>query len=381
MAAAAFSTDQRDGIRELLVSGTWTLENGLNAVDRKLRLFAEQTMGEPLQINMEHLEGLDTAGAMVLQRTMHGCADRNKGGDALSGFAGVKPVHVSLLQAAKDHLAPCEIETNSGGAFITMLERMGRGAENVIADTLNIVSFLGEVVAGIAHLAAHPKKFRATPMIHHMEEAGLNATLIVGLMSFLIGAVIAFMGLKVLSQFGAEIFTVEMIGITVLREFGVLLTAILIAGRSGSAFTASIGSMKLREEIDAMQAMGIKPMEALVIPRTLAMILVLPVLAFLASMMGLIGGGLVAWAATDISPVLFLTRTQDTIVLSNFWVGMIKAPFFAFFISIIGCYQGMSVEGSAEELGRRTTMSVVQSLFVVILLDAVFAIFFLELNV
>jgi phospholipid/cholesterol/gamma-HCH transport system permease protein len=213
-----------------------------------------------------------------------------------------------------------------------------------------------------------------------MEEAGLNAIPIVGLMSFLIGAVVAFMGAKILRLFNADIFTVELVGISVLREFGVLLSAILIAGRSGSAFTAQIGSMKIREEIDAMRVLGLDPMEVLVLPRVIALVLMLPVLAFLAAMLGMIGGGLVAWMAMDISPALFIARTQETIILNHFWAGVIKAPFFAFVIAVIGCYQGMEVEGSAESLGQHTTLSVVQALFLVILIDAFFAMFYLEID-
>ncbi len=382
MVSAAFTTEQDSNLWRIAVSGAWTLEAGLNRVDMELRHFADKIMGQKLEIDLSGLESLDTAGAMALQRTMRSCSIRDEiAAEPLFGFAGVSDRHAKLLAEARNHLLPCDIEIAEQGAFIQMLERLGRGAGAILHDTLSILAFVGEVMAGMWRIVRDPKRFRVTPTIHHMEEAGLNSTMIVGLMSFLIGAVVAFMGIKVLRQFGAEIFTVEMIGITVLREFGVLLTAILIAGRSGSAFTASIGSMKLREEIDAMKAMGIDPLEALVIPRTIAMVTMMPVLAFIAAMLGLIGGALVAWTAAGISPNLFMARTQDVIVLQNFFVGIVKAPFFAFFISIIGCYQGMSVEASAEELGRRTTMSVVQSLFVVIFLDALFAIFFLELGI
>jgi phospholipid/cholesterol/gamma-HCH transport system permease protein len=213
-----------------------------------------------------------------------------------------------------------------------------------------------------------------------MEEAGLNAIPIVGLMSFLIGAVVAFMGAKILQQFNASFFVVELVGLAVLREFGVLLAAILVAGRSGSAFTAQIGSMKIREEIDALRVMGLDPIEVLIVPRMFALVIMLPLLTFIAAMLGLVGGGLVAWGTMDISPAYFLARTKEMVVLNNFWAGIIKAPFFAFVIAVIGCFQGMEVEGSAESLGQRTTMSVVQSLFVVIVLDAFFAMFFLEIN-
>jgi len=199
-------------------------------------------------------------------------------------------------------------------------------------------------------------------------------------MSFLIGAVVAFMGAKILQAFNADIFTVELVGIAVMREFGVLLAAILVAGRSGSAFTAQIGSMKIREEIDAMKTLGLDPIEVLVVPRVIALVVMLPVLAFLGAVLGLIGGGLVAWLSMNISPALFMARMQETLVVQHFWSGIIKAPFFAFVIGVVGCFQGMEVGGSAESLGQRTTLSVVQSLFLVIVLDAFFAMFFLEIN-
>ena len=199
-------------------------------------------------------------------------------------------------------------------------------------------------------------------------------------MSFLVGAVVAFMGAKILQQFNAQVFVVEMVGIGVLREFGVLIAAILTAGRSGSSFTAQIGSMKIREEIDALRVLGLDPVEVLIIPRVFALMIMLPLLAFLSAMLGMIGGALIALATMDISLAYFMARTQEMVSINNFWVGLIKAPFFAFIIAVIGCFQGLEVEGSAESLGQRTTLSVVQALFMVIVLDAFFAMFFLEID-
>lgn len=364
----------------LTAEGDWTLSGELVAMDAALRDVAASAAGRTLVIDVAGISRIDTAGAMMLQRTAHDCGGGQEW-EPLDGFTGATGKVASLLEQSRNYLDICEVEPPDRSAFLGMLERLGTGAENVLLEAVRIINFIGMVVAGFGRLIRSPGRIRMTSVVFHMEEAGLNATLIVGMMSFLIGAVIAFMGAKILSQFGVSIFTVELIGVTVLREFGVLLTAILIAGRSGSAFTAQIGSMKLREEIDAMSAMGIDPLEALVLPRTLAMMLVMPALAFIAAMLGLLGGALTAWLAMDISPTLFLTRTQDTIVIQNFWVGMVKAPFFAFFISVIGCFQGMMVRSSAEDLGRKVTTSVVQSLFVVILMDALFAIFFLELDI
>jgi phospholipid/cholesterol/gamma-HCH transport system permease protein len=373
--SAYFDIDIDDGVMKMVAAGDWRARF-LKQVDPRLRDFADDTMGRELIIDMTGVERLDTAGAMVLQRTLRSCGDRTR----ISCVVGASPAHEALMEQVKDHLAPCHVTPFHPNAFGAMLERLGKGvAETYIAAT-QLLSFIGEALAATWRVITRPSHFRWTSTVHHMEEAGLNAIPIVGLMSFLIGAVVAFMGAKILSLFNAEIFVVELVGISVLREFGVLLTAILIAGRSGSAFTAQIGSMKIREEIDAMRVLGLDPMEVLVLPRVFALVLMLPAIAFIAGILGLVGGALVAAFAMDISIALFLSRFGETIPLSHFWAGLIKAPFFAFVIAIIGCFQGMEVEGSAESLGQRTTLSVVQALFLVIVLDAFFALFYLEID-
>ncbi|MEM9422825.1 MAG: ABC transporter permease [Pseudomonadota bacterium] len=381
MAMANYETGERGDTLRLVARGAWTLESGLGALDEGLRQFGAKSLDRALEIDLEEVSELDTAGAMMLQRVMRACGGRVADGDTLQGFNNLGPHHSTLLEQAAGHMMPCEMEPPKKKSFILLLDRLGRGTEETGKDGLSILSFVGAVLSRMGGAILRPSRFRLTPMVHHMEEAGLNATLIVGLMSFLIGAVVAFMGARVLAEFGAEVFSVELVGISVLREFGVLLTAILLAGRSGSAFTAQIGSMKLREEIDAMEVMGIDPLDALVIPRTLALIWTMPVLAFLAAFLGMLGGGVVGWLALDIPPALFMARTQEIVVIDHLVVGLVKAPFFAFAVAVVGCYNGMMVENSAEDLGRRTTMAVVQSLFLVILIDALFAIFFLELGV
>ena len=217
---------------------------------------------------------------------------------------------------------------------------------------------------------------RWTPLVHHMQATGLDAVPIVSLMAFLIGVVLAFQGAVQLRQFGAEVFVVELIAISILRELGILLTAIIVAGRSGAAFTSAIGSMKMREEIDAMRTLGLDPVEVLVVPRVLALIITLPILGFVADMAGLIGGALMAWVELGVSPGAFRTRLNETVGVWNYAIGLIKAPFFALIIGIVGCHQGFAVEGNAESLGRLTSRSVVISIFSVILADAVFSVFF-----
>jgi phospholipid/cholesterol/gamma-HCH transport system permease protein len=226
-----------------------------------------------------------------------------------------------------------------------------------------------------------PRKLRWRAIVNLVEHVGLDAAPIVMVLSFFIGAVIAYMGANLLAAFGASVFMVDLVGFSVLRELAVIITAILLAGRSDSAFTASIGAMKMRQEIDAMTVMGLDTYEVLVIPRAIACVIAMPILTFLAMMSGLAGGLLVAWATADISPVLFFNRLQTAVGVENLWVGLSKTPVFGLIIAVIGCRQGLAVTGSVESLGQRTTTSVVQAIFAVILVDALFAILFFQLGV
>lgn len=373
--AAQFEIGLEGGVLKLVAHGDWRARF-LGAIDEALRDFEDDSTGRNIVIDVRDVQKLDTAGAMVLQRVLHSCPSRT----SESRFVGANEAHAALLSQVEGHLAPCSVAPVRRNAFLMMLGRLGQGVEDAYFASLQILSFIGLTLATVGRVFSDPRRMRFTSVFAHMEEAGLNAVPIVGLMSFLIGAVVAFMGAKILRQFNAEIFVVELVALSVLREFGVLLAAILIAGRSGSAFTAQIGSMKIREEIDALRVLGLDPIEVLVIPRIIALVVMLPVLAFLGAGLGLLGGILVAWSAMEISPALFLVRMQESIAMSNFWAGLIKAPFFAFAIAVVGCFQGMEVGGSAESVGQRTTLSVVQSLFLVIVLDAFFAMFFLEID-
>lgn len=375
MQPAAYKIDVRDGLMRLDASGDW-LARHLGALDGDLRAFEDDTVGREVVIDISKIGRLDTAGAMVLERVLRSCSQRTD----RSKIVGASPAHRHLLDNVRPHVAPCEVEPVRSNAYLMMVQRLGRGVVEGYHTSIDILNFIGLTLTTLARVVRDPRRLRVTSIVYHMEEAGIDAMPIIGLMSFLIGAVVAFMGAKILRLFNAEVFTVELVGISVLREFGVLLAAILVAGRSGSAFTAAIGTMKIREEIDALRALGLDPVEVLVLPRVVALIVFMPILAFMAAVLGVIGGGVVAATAMEISPAFFVGRLQETIALSNLWVGLIKAPFFAFVIAIIGCYQGMEVAGSSESLGQRTTLSVVQSLFVVIILDAFFAMFFLEID-
>lgn len=257
-----------------------------------------------------------------------------------------------------------------------MLFDVGKSVSAFAVGLGQTIGFLGLVLTRLATTALHPSRLRVTALTHHMQQAGLNAVPIVGLMGFLIGIVLAFQGASQLKQFGAEIYVVDLISISMLRELGILLTAIIVAGRSASSFTAAIGSMKMREEIDAMRVLGLDPIERLVLPRVLALLFMLPVLGFVANMAGLLGGALMAWIDLGISPAMFRTQLVANTSVTHALVGLSKAPVFAIIIALVGCYQGLQVEGNTDSLGSRTSRSVVVAIFLVIVVDAVASIFF-----
>jgi len=265
--------------------------------------------------------------------------------------------------------------------FGDTLARIGRITLAQIAHGAELLGFLGLVCIAALRVLRHPSRLRLTALISHMEQTGVDALPVVGLLSFLVGVVFAFQGADQLRQFGAEIYTVNLLGIAILRELGVLLTAIIIAGRSGSAFTAQIGTMQVNQEIDAMRTIGLNPIEWLVLPRILALVLSMPLLAFWGDMTGLLGGAVACTVYLDFTFVQFFDRLRDTVGIWHFYTGMIKAPVFGFIIAAIGCFEGLQVKGSAESVGQLTTRSVVESIFCVIVLDAVFSIIFLLANV
>lgn len=244
-----------------------------------------------------------------------------------------------------------------------------------------MVNFLGLTVVTLLATLLHPRRLRITALVAQMERTGLDALPIIGLISFLIGVVLAYQGAIQLQRFGAEIFTVDLVGAGVLREMGILLTAIMVAGRSGSAFAAQLGTMQLNEEIDALRTIGLDPIEVLVLPRVLALVVIMPLLAFYADMMGLLGGAVMATLALDISFVQFTRQLNGAVSMWSFWIGIIKAPLFAFFIGLIGCFRGLRPIRDAAAVGRATTSAVVESVFLVIVLDAVFSIVFSILGV
>ena len=326
-----------------------------------------------VKLDLARVEALDTAGAWLIADL-----SRRLGAEGLSvSVENASATQSSLLATvAKAIPAQAPAAAPRGNGFIEGLAELGRFATGLGQGALATLDFLGRTLATLARLALRPWRIRWTSTVFHMREVGLNAVPIVSLMAFLIGVVLAFQGAAQLKQFGAGIFIVDLIAISVLRELGILLTSIIVAGRSGSAFTAAIGSMKMREEIDAMRVLGLDPIEVLVVPRVLALVLMLPILGFIANCMGLLGGMVMAWIELDVSPLMFLTRLHGSVGVWHYLVGVIKAPFFAAIIAVVGCYKGMQVEGNAESLGRMTSQSVVAAIFLVIAADALFSIFF-----
>lgn len=329
--------------------------------------------------DLSQLGSLDTAGATLLVNLL--------GDQRISDLKQLAPtlpverrVLLETVGRALQGFEPPPAEKPPGLA-IELLANVGRSMENFWHNLVALLGFIGLTLQTLFASLLRPTRWRITSLVANLQQIGLNAVPIIMLLTFLVGAVIAFLGSTVLSTFGASIFTVQLVVFSFLREFAVLLTAILMAGRTASAFTAELGLMKANEEIDAIQAMGLNPVELLVLPRVLALLLALPMLTFIGMISGIFGGMVVCALTLDISPTMFLTITQSSGGFQNFLVGMSKAPVFAFLIAIIGCLEGFKVSGSAESVGAHTTASVVHSIFVVILLDAVAALFFMEMGV
>jgi phospholipid/cholesterol/gamma-HCH transport system permease protein len=289
--------------------------------------------------------------------------------------------HRALLAEVRRVAFDAPSEPALPGGLIRLVSALGKGAIDAVVEGARLLSFFGWTVLTLIRSLVNPGRLRLTSLTHHLEHSCLHALPIVGLIAFLIGVVMAYQGADQLKRFGAEIFTVDLVGVSVLREIGILLTAIVVAGRSGSAFTAEIGAMAVNQEIDAIRTLGLDVVEVLVLPRMLALMIALPLLAFFADILGLFGGGLMAWIVLDITPGQYVNQLEAAIEPATFWVGIIKAPVFAFLIALVGCYQGLLVSGSADSVGRHTTASVVIGIFLVIVFDALFSILFSALGV
>ncbi len=322
---------------------------------------------DPLTIDLTGVDKMDTVGAWLIHRTM-----RDRGAKVTGASADTK----KLLEQVADADHPTRVYPEERNAPMRALSELGEWTIDAGQTLVGLLGFLGATLIGFANIIRRPKRFRLNAVVQRFDLVGVRALGIIGLMTFLIGIVIGQQGAVQLQQFGAEIYTINLIGRITVRELATLMTAIMVAGRSGSAFAAQLGTMKITEEIDAMRTIGVSPVEALVVPRMLAAVVMMPLLSFYAMIMSLIGGGIYVWIDLGIPPATYIQRLQEVVPLTDLWVGLIKAPVFGFIIALAGCFQGLQVEGNSEEVGIRTTAAVVQAIFLVIVLDAVFAVFF-----
>ena len=371
-----FFLEERDGATVLTLTGDWTIRT-VGALDEPLRALELPPL--PVILDVQQLQLLDTAGAYLIDRTVReSCAQ----GAIQYEFQGEHAQARDLLALVTSQSEPCDDDEPHRTTVVDVLARMGHAAVDFWSEAYETFSFIGQATFTTGKLLLQPHKIRWTSVVAVMEEAGLDALPIISFLSFFVGVVIAFIGATMLQQtLGSTVFTVELVGWAMMREFGVVLTGILLAGRTNSSFTAQIGSMKMRQEVDAMKTLGLDPIETLVVPRVIAMLIMTPFLAFGATMAGLFGGLIISWSMLDISPILFISRIQEIVVINNFWVGMAKTPVFGLIVALIACRQGLDVGGDVQSLGKATTASVVHAIFLIIVTDAIFAMIYMELDI
>jgi phospholipid/cholesterol/gamma-HCH transport system permease protein len=364
---AAFEvTEGKEQAADVALSGPW-LVSTIGAVEADFDALDEHAR----RFDLSGITEIDSAGAWLIHRT----AER-RGAQVTGGSKRAQ----RLIEAVGGQTSDVDIRAPREAVVTRVTERIGELAYKGQRGFVGVIGFLGALLLAFANLARHPRTFPMKAFVRQLELVGVSALPIIGLMSFLIGIVIAQQGAVQLAQFGAETLTVNLVGRITLRELGVLMTAIMVAGRSGSAFAAQIGTMKLTEEIDAMRTIGISPMEALVIPRILACVFMMFVLGFYSMVMAIVGGAVVGDLVLGIPFLTFIARIQEVVPLYDLWVGLIKAPVFGLIVALAGCYHGMQVKGNSEEVGLRTTMAVVSAIFAVIVLDAFFAVFFTSIG-
>jgi phospholipid/cholesterol/gamma-HCH transport system permease protein len=362
-----------DGERlQLAAAGSWTAEHA-GTIERLVDdVVRQKPAARRVEFDLGGIERLDTYGAWLVERLM-----RAWGGEGHEAkLVGVAENYRVLIEEAHGVNRTPPKTGKSPPGLVVVLNSIGVSLAELIYSVVSLVQMLGEVSAALMRAMVRPGSFRLTSMVHQIDRVGWRAVPIVLLITFLIGAIIAQQGIFHFRKFGADIYVVDMVGILVLRELGVLLVCIMVAGRSGSAYTAELGAMKMREEIDALRTMGFDPIDVLILPRIIAIVVAVPILTFLGSMAALYGGGLVCWLYGGINPDVFLSRLRESITLDHFEVGLIKAPFMALIVGLVACVEGLEVKGSAESLGLHTTASVVKAIFLVIVLDGVFAMFF-----
>ena len=361
---------------ELRPAGSWTVTNA-NVLESLFNAVAPQLAGaKRLRVDFADVREIDTLGAWLLEKISRGA---EQAGHPVT-VTGVDERHSGLIEDVRKVNRSPRAARPQPNPILLRLEQAGRASFDAAGEIAIFLQMLGATGWALVRTLRNPRSLRLTSLVYQTWRIGWQAIPIMVLITFLIGAIIAQQGIFHFRKFGAESYVVDMVGILVLREIGVLIVAIMVAGRSGSACTAELGSMKMREEIDALTTMGLDPVEVLILPRIIALIVALPILAFMGSMAALYGGGLIAWLYGGMAPAIFIARLHEAVSVTHFEVGMIKAPFMALVIGIIACSEGLKVKGSAESLGRQTTTSVVKSIFLVIMLDGLFAVFFASIG-
>jgi phospholipid/cholesterol/gamma-HCH transport system permease protein len=361
---------------ELRPTGSWTVINA-NVLESLFNAVAPQLeSAKRLRVDLAGVLEIDTLGAWLLEKISRGA---EQAGQPVT-VTGIDERHSGLIEDVRKVNRGRRAARQQPHPILLRLEQAGRASFDAVGEIAIFLQMLGATGWALVRTLRHPRSLRLTSLVYQTWRIGWQAIPIMVLITFLIGAIIAQQGIFHFRKFGAESYVVDMVGILVLREIGVLIVAIMVAGRSGSACTAELGSMKMREEIDALTTMGLDPVEVLILPRIIALIVALPILAFLGSMAALYGGGLIAWLYGGMAPAIFIARLHEAVSVTHFEVGMIKAPFMALVIGIIACSEGLKVKGSAESLGRQTTTSVVKSIFLVIVLDGLFAVFFASIG-
>lgn len=375
-AGTLISGQSRGDDLDLAAAGSWTAEYARTLEPQVDAATRTNSRVRSVAIDITRIDQLDTFGAWLLERairtwTGQGCETR---------LIGLRDDYRGLFEKVHAGTHILTPEPPKQNAIIASLESIGRTMATAGSDFILLAQMVGALMVALKRVALRPWTFRLTSMINHLERVGWQAVPIILLITVLIGAILAQQGIFHFRKFGADIYVIDMVGVLVLREVGVLIVCIMVAGRSGSSYTAELGAMKMREEVDALRTMGFDPVEVLILPRIVALVIAVPILTFLGSMAAIYGGGVVSWAYGGIEPPVFLSRLREAISIETFEVGIIKAPFMALVIGVVACVEGLQVQGSAESLGEQTTNSVVKSIFLVIVLDGIFAMFFASIG-
>jgi phospholipid/cholesterol/gamma-HCH transport system permease protein len=377
VATASLLTATPSGdVLELRPGGSWTAANVTVLEALSGAIAAQLDRSKVVKVDMTEVSEIDTLGAWLLEKMLRRATSAGHRAEMVGVAANYVGLIEEVSQVNRRNAAPAPVRN----PVLARVEEIGRSTIGATEDLAVLLQMLGSLFAALLGVLRRPRSLRLTSLVYQTYRVGWQAIPIVVLITFLIGAIIAQQGIFHFRKFGADSYVVDMVGILVLRELGVLIVAIMVAGRSGSAYTAELGSMKMREEIDALSTMGLDPVEVLILPRVIALILVLPILSFIGSIAALYGGGLVAWFYGGMEPAVFIARLHEAVSVTHFEVGIIKAPFMALVIGIVACSEGLRVKGSAESLGKQTTTSVVKSIFLVIVLDGLFAVFFASIG-